>query len=190
MMMAGGRSDIIEMTIMGADTSLLAPAVYLLTRRWLPWDKVTLPAVPAVSVFLLAHTGITIWMALHMPTWSVDWLYQLGLLIASLIFWLPVLGPRRLGPGGRMIYLFAAMPAMDMSGVFVVLHGDAAGGLAMIVAMLPVGVAAVASTWYWVATEEAAVSGDGFYEMVRTASGDLPVIRAAGYVETPTTRTG
>jgi hypothetical protein len=50
------------------------------------------------------------------------------------------------------------MPAMDLAGVFVVLHGDAAGGLAMIVAMLPVGCAAVATTWHWLVTEQPAMS--------------------------------
>jgi hypothetical protein len=57
-----------------------------------------------------------------------------------------------------MIYLFASMPAMDLAGVFVVLHGDSAGGLAMIVAMLPVGVAALVTTWHWVLTEQPATS--------------------------------
>lgn len=159
-MAPGSRSDIIEMAIMGLDTSLLAPLTYFLTRRWVKWERVALPAVLALPVFLLAHTAITVWMSLHMPTWATDWIYQLGLLMASVIFWLPVLGERhRLQPGGRMIYLFAAMPAMDMAGVFVVLHGDAAGGLAMIVAMLPVGLAALLTTWRWVVSEDAAMVG-------------------------------
>jgi hypothetical protein len=158
-MTPGSGSDIQEMTLMGLDTSLIAPAIYLLTRRWVAWDRIALPAVLALPAFLTVHTVATIWMALHMPTWSVDWLYQLLLTSASMLFWLPVLGERhRLSPGGRMIYLFASMPAMDLAGVFVVLHGDSAGGLAMIVAMLPVGVAALVTTWHWVLTEQPATS--------------------------------
>jgi hypothetical protein len=154
-MMPGSTSDIVEMALMGLDTSLVAPALYLLTRRWLPWERLAVPAVAALPVFLAVHSVITVWMALHMPTWSVDWLYQLALIVVSMLFWLPVIGRRyRLGPGGRMIYLFAAMPAMDLAAVFVVLHGDSAGGLAMIVAMLPVGLAAVATTWHWLVTEQ------------------------------------
>jgi cytochrome c oxidase assembly factor CtaG len=46
------------------------------------------------------------------------------------------------------------MPSLDLAGVVIVLRGDAAGGLAMIVGMLPVGVAAVALCWRWIIHEE------------------------------------
>jgi hypothetical protein len=114
------------------------------------------------------------------------------LIAISLVFWLPVIGrSRRLSDAGQTVYLFLAMPAMDLAGVFVVLHGDATGGLAMIVAMLPVGGAAVLLTWRWMLAEAVAaevvelerptrlravprgtrVSGEGLAAHGRTAGG-------------------
>jgi cytochrome c oxidase assembly factor CtaG len=89
-----------------------------------------------------------------MPPPATDAAFHLGLLIVSLWFWLPVIGPRPLTEAAQCVYLFLAMPTMDLAGVYVVLHGDAGGGLAMIVAMLPVGVVAVVRTWQWIVREE------------------------------------
>lgn len=149
-----GPSDTVEMAVMGLDTSLVAPALILACRDWRGWRFLTLPAVVALPAFLVVHAGLTAWMAVSMPTRVPDLGFHAGLVLCSLVFWLPVLGShRRLSEAGRSLYLFLAMPAMDLAGVFVVLHGDSAGGLAMIVAMLPVGLAAVAMTWRWLLAE-------------------------------------
>lgn len=148
--------DVGEMALMGLQTSVVAPALILATQRWGGWRRLTWPPAIALPLFLLAHVALTVWMAMSTPTVVEDAGFQVGLFAVSILFWLPVIGPARsLSDAGRMIYLFLAMPAMDLAGVFVVLHGDASGGLAMIVAMLPVGIAAVALTWRWVATEAA-----------------------------------
>jgi hypothetical protein len=159
-MMPGGRLDIVEMALMGLDTSLIAPAIVLLSRSWPGWKALTWPPVVALPLALVAHAAVTIWMALAMPTVMVEVGVHLALLALSFVFWLPLLRPgTRLSDAGRSLYLFLAMPSMDLAGVFVVLNGDSRGGLAMIVAMLPIGVMAVASTWRWITLEEAAVVG-------------------------------
>jgi hypothetical protein len=60
------------------------------------------------------------------------------------------------------VYLFLAGPLLDLAGVWLVARGDRAGGLAMVVGMLPIGVAALVVTWRWVVGEEkAAASSSG-----------------------------
>jgi len=79
------------------------------------------------------------------------------LLGCAAVFWHPVVGSTgRLDAIGRSVYLFLAAPSLDLAAVVVVAQGDSAGGLAMIVAMLPIGLAAVAYMWRWLVTEEAA----------------------------------
>jgi hypothetical protein len=159
-MMAGSPADVTEMALMGLETSLVAPAILLLSRSWPGWQILTWPAAVAMPAFLVAHLAITVWMSMSASTVVTELVIQVALIAVSLVFWLPVVArDSRLTEAGRMVYLFLAMPAMDLAGVFVVLNGDSRGGLAMIVAMLPVGVVAVASTWRWIAAEEAAEAG-------------------------------
>ncbi|MEU0218810.1 hypothetical protein ABZ281_28585 [Streptomyces sp. NPDC006265] len=73
-----------------------------------------------------------------------------------MLFWIPVLARtrHRLGDVGRCLYLFLAAPLLDLPAVGVIAAGHSAGGLTMIVAMLPIGVLAAALTWEWVNREE------------------------------------
>lgn len=68
-------------------------------------------------------------------------------------FWLPVFGPG-LGDPGRSLYLFGAAPAVDLVGVALMVRGDEAAGVAMLVGTLPILLAAGIVTWRWVAREE------------------------------------
>lgn len=153
-MVPGGPLDVLEMSVMGLDTSVVAPLILLATRSWRAWRTLTWPAAIALPAFLVVHALLTVWMALSMPTLPVDLAVQAALVTISLVFWAPVLAREsRMSDAGRTLYLFLAMPSMDLAGVFVVLHGDSPGGLAMIVAMLPVGVVAVVRTWRWMVAE-------------------------------------
>lgn len=160
-MVAPAVSDmgIAHMAEMGLETSVVAPLLVLAARRaHIPLDRVALPAAVALPLFLLAHSAITMTMPFHEPSAPAHLGLHAALLAAAVLFWLPVLGTRRrLSDPARMVYLYLAMPMMDLAGVYVVLRGDAAGGLAMIAAMLPVGLAAVAVTWRWMLAEEAQV---------------------------------
>ena len=51
-------------------------------------------------------------------------LVQVVLLAATVVFWLPVLGTRRLRDAGRAVYLFLAGPLLDLVGVWLVATGD------------------------------------------------------------------
>jgi hypothetical protein len=88
-----------------------------------------------------------------------------ALLVAAVLFWLPVAaGTRhRLDDLGRCLYLFLATPLLDLPAVAVVAAGRSAQGLAVIVGMLPLGVAAAAVTWSvtwsWVNREERQARG-------------------------------
>lgn len=146
-----------HMVEMGAVVSVVAPALVLGGRRLgVPLDRVSLPALVALPLFLAVHSVITMTMPFHEWSLPARLALHVVLLVSAILFWLPVLGQRhRLSDPARMVYLYLAMPVMDLAGVYVVLRGDAAGGLAMIVAMLPVGLAAVAVTWRWMLAEEA-----------------------------------
>jgi hypothetical protein len=56
------------------------------------------------------------------------------------------------------IYLFAAMPLLDLAGVWLVATGDSIGGVAMIVGMLPMAGFTVLLMWRWIAAEERATA--------------------------------
>jgi putative membrane protein len=121
---------------------------------------------------LLAHPAVT---------WSlfvgVQWAFHLTPLIeasetrpvlhafehvaflgAGILFWLPVLGsnpvPRRLGGAERTLYLFFAVPAVDIAGAALMARGDEAAGVAMLAGSLPVILGAIALTWQWLVRED------------------------------------
>jgi cytochrome c oxidase assembly factor CtaG len=162
-------AGIAHMAEMGLETSVVAPSLLLATRDrlpWLPWRALALPAAAALPLFLAAHSAITIGMAFHEPPALEHLLLHGVLLVAALLFWHPVFGrTRRLSDPGRVAYLFLAMPTMDLAGVYVVLRGDQAGGIAMIVAMLPVGLIALAVSWRWLMAEERAARASDAQEM-------------------------
>jgi cytochrome c oxidase assembly factor CtaG len=77
------------------------------------------------------------------------------LLAGAIVYWLPIIGARRrLSGPGRSVYLSLSQPPLDLPGAVIVTLGETAGGIAMIVAMPPVGLAAIAVTWRWVTAEE------------------------------------
>lgn len=99
------------------------------------------------------------------------------LLATAIAFWTPALdrvpaGSRRLGPGGRALYLFAAVPAIDLAAVILMVAGEPGAGVAMLAGMMPLALAAVWASWRWIVTEERvtrAAEGDGRPSEPRTA---------------------
>lgn len=154
-----GLGEAPHMVEMGAFTSVVAPVLVLALRRRISWGPLSWPAYAALPMFVLVHGAITLWMHAHEPSVPMHLLLHALLLGGAVIFWLPVLaGRHRLDPGGRAIYLFLGAPALDLAGVIVVATGDAVGGLAMIVAMLPIGLVAVALAWRWISEDERAAA--------------------------------
>lgn len=148
---------------MGLLVSLGAPALIAGTRRFVPWHRVWAPPLLTLPGFVVLHGAITVAMAHTAPATAAATATHGVLLLGAVVFWLPVVVPGGRSEATRCVYLFLAGPALDLAAVYLVITGDEAGGLSMIVGMLPIGLAAVALTWRWLTREErerlAAASG-------------------------------
>jgi len=149
---------IAHMAEMGLLSSVAAPALVRWARRPLRLDALAVPGAVALPLFVAFHAAVVLGMAAGAvpETWHVP--AHALLLAAAIVFWLPVFGDRRrLGGAGRMVYLFAAMPSLDLPALAVIARGDSPGGLAMVITMMPIGVLAVITTLRWMFAEEARV---------------------------------
>lgn len=160
-MMAG---HMLHMATMGLVVAVLAPALLVVLIRVFPQlDRATVPAAVALPGFVVLHAALTVFADRRPMPAPLDTAAQAALLACAMLFWAPVLGVRRRLPdAGRMLYLYLALPLLDLAGVWLVAVGDSPGGLSMIVGMLPMGVTAVTVTWSWISREErraAAVEG-------------------------------
>jgi cytochrome c oxidase assembly factor CtaG len=150
-------SAILQMAGMGLLVSVLAPALVRAGRRTATICDLTWPAWVALPGFVALHGALTVVIEIRAPALPLHVVLDLVLLLGAVIFWAPVFGAgrHRLDDAGRCVYLFLAAPALDLAGVVVVARGDSAGGLAMIVGMLPLGLMAVFLTWRWLRADEA-----------------------------------
>jgi cytochrome c oxidase assembly factor CtaG len=138
--------DIAHMAVAGLLVSVLAPLLLLLVRA-LGVDPPAPPAAVVAPGFVLVHAAATLVPALAGVA-------PLLLLCGGVLFWVPVLGRSRLSEAGRIVYLFAAMPALDLPAVWLVAGGDGTGGIAMVLGMLPIGFTALVLAWRWMCDEE------------------------------------
>ena len=147
-------THVAHMAAMGLIVGVVAPALLRGLVRLTPRiDRFAPPAVVTLSGFVVLHAAVTLSgaeaVALAPP----------ALLLGALIFWTPVFGVhRRLSDGGRVLYLYLAMPMLDLAGVWMVAAGDSAGGLAMIAGMLPMAATTVVITWRWITAEDRRVA--------------------------------
>lgn len=148
-------SHLVHMAGMGLLVSVIAPGLLLVLGRAAPQlDRATVPAAAALPGFVTLHAVVTVYSA-YDPVPLLDAAAHLALLAGAMLFWAPVMWARhRLPDAGRMLYLYLAIPLLDMAGVWLVAVGDSVGGLSMIVGMLPMGVTAVVITWNWISREE------------------------------------
>jgi cytochrome c oxidase assembly factor CtaG len=154
-------AHLLHMASMGLLVSVVAPALAVAAARVPALDRLAVPAVLALPGFTVLHAALT--LTIDAPGAEVGPASLTGahlvLLVGAVLFWMPVLGVRRRLPdAGRMVYLFLAGPLLDLAGVWLVAQGDTAGGLAMIVGMLPIGIAAIAVAWRWMLREERAAA--------------------------------
>jgi hypothetical protein len=63
-------------------------------------------------------------------------------------------GLRDVSPGARFLYLFAAMPPMDLVAAWYLSTGSGDLGVVMVIGSLPVGVASLVAAWHWMLEEE------------------------------------
>jgi cytochrome c oxidase assembly factor CtaG len=158
---AGHGAGPAGMVVMGLLTSVVAPLLVLAGRR----RHRPAPAAPRVgrAVAILAGFGVlhatVVLLTVAPATDATEHVLAHAVLLAgAVLFWLPVLGhgSTRLPEAGRSVYLFLACPLLDMGALVLVVGGDETSGVAMIVTMLPVALAAVVLTWRWIAGEERA----------------------------------
>jgi len=111
--------------------------------------------------FVAGHWAVLVVVGTqHHLTGLADLGLHLGLLVVGVLFWLPVLGHgqvvRRLRGPASSLYLFLAMPAADLTVVWLIAQGETAAVGVMLTAMLPLGIAAIAVCWSWIVGEERA----------------------------------
>jgi cytochrome c oxidase assembly factor CtaG len=131
-------------------------AVGLLRRS--PLGRRAAP-LAAWAAFVAAHWAALVVAGTQHHLTGLDHLgLHAMLLVAGVLFWLPVLGRgqvvRRLRGPAASLYLFLAMPAADLTAVWLMARGDTTAVGVMLAAMLPLGVAAVAVSWSWIVREE------------------------------------
>jgi cytochrome c oxidase assembly factor CtaG len=152
-MALGGATGVMRMAFMGVTVSVMAPAVVLAVGDRLPGFLSRLPAPVTLAAFVVLHDTIMVTGPYVSP--QVHLLFWLAVFAGAMVFWLPVVGPHRISDAGRLVYLFVACPALDMSAVAMIgMTGDEAGGLAMILGMLPIGAVELVLFWRWAMREE------------------------------------
>ncbi|MBP0456843.1 hypothetical protein [Streptomyces montanisoli] len=155
--MAHMHGEMVAMALSGGMVALLVPGALLMTRSARAWSWVTLPAAVALPLFLVLHGVVTLLPEFAPVDQAERWVLESALVCGAFLFWLPVLGTRRpLSGAGRCLYLFLAAPVLDLPAVFMISRGHTAGGIAMMVTMLPIGFAALVLTWRWIVAEERA----------------------------------
>jgi hypothetical protein len=166
-----GLPPAVAMGLSGFVLAAVVPGVVRLTRRFALWRWASLPAGVALPLLVVVHA----WAVLGDPAGPLPTagarLTEPVLLVSGVLFWIPVLTRtrHRLSDPGRCLYLFLAMPLLDLPAVWVVAEGRPAEGIAMIVGMLPLGIAAAAVTWSWVNREERLAADD-----LALSPGDAP----------------
>ncbi|MEV7687902.1 hypothetical protein [Streptomyces bungoensis] len=151
-------SAVVAMAWSGLCVAAVVPAAVRLLRDRPLWRRISLPAAVTLPLLVLTHAWTVLGDHLGLRPPGGALVTEPALLAAAVLFWLPPLARtrHRLGDPGRCLYLFLAMPLLDLPAVGVIASGHNAEGLAMIVGMLPLGLLAAAVTWSWVNREERA----------------------------------
>lgn len=159
----------VRLGAMGLLISFVVPMIMLGSRRRVGWDRAAVPAAVAAPVLVGTHALYTALVIVQPPaliTLAVD----VALLGAAVLFWLPVIGMRRRCTGpGLFVYLFLTLPFLDVAAVYLVSRGHVGGGLAMLVGMLPLALAAIGVVLRWLLNEERQAQRDEEFADLRPA---------------------
>lgn len=145
--------SISEAFLMGLAVTVAAPlivaALPALPVRWTGWRI----AAPGLAL-LAAHAGVLVAMGRCRSTAPTGLAAHAALVICALVFWMPVLGSRRIGDAARCVYLFLASPVLDLPALYLIAKGQSDVGIAMVTGMLPLPMAAVCFFYAWMRQEE------------------------------------
>jgi hypothetical protein len=150
------HTSVVPMALSALLSAAVIPGLVHFSRRCPLWERISVPAPVALPLLVLVHAWAVLGESAGLRAPGGALVTEPALLAAAVLFWLPVAARtrHRLDDAGRCLYLFLATPLLDLPAVAVVAMGRSAEGLAMIVGMLPIGIAAAALTWSWVNREE------------------------------------
>lgn len=156
-------SGIADAATMGVAMSVIAPLLALYFSGRIGAVVRVLKAHPALILAVFACDHATL-MAAMTGAWSPAWLtglLRVLLIVIAVAFWLPVVDRANgLSDAARVICLFVAGPLLDLPALYLIAAGQTEAGLAMIVTMLPIPLAAVAAMYSWMRREEREQRGD------------------------------
>jgi cytochrome c oxidase assembly factor CtaG len=118
---------------------------------------------PAVAWSLFVGTQVAFHVSGLYDSSTVDPLpdgvAHIAYALTALLFWEVAIGsaplPNRLTGLAPALYLMVAMPAIDLSGAWLMVKGEPLAGAAMVAGMAPIGLAAAISAWRYARAEEA-----------------------------------
>jgi hypothetical protein len=155
--MTGMGNGVAEAAAMGLVIAVIAPllALYFSGRAAKIARMLARHAALVLALFVCEHAAL---MAAMTGAWSPAWLtglLRISLVMIAVAFWIPVVDRANgLGDAARTVYLFLAGPLLDLPALYLIASGRSAAGIAMIVTMLPIPLAAVASMYSWMRREE------------------------------------
>lgn len=156
--MSGGMGNgVADAGAMGLAMAVIAPllALYFSGRVAKIVRILARHPVLVLTAFVFDHAAL---MAAMTGVWSPAWLtglLRISLVVIAVAFWLPVVDRvNGLGDAARTVYLFLAGPLLDLPALYLIASGRSAAGIAMIITMLPIPLAAVASMYSWMRREE------------------------------------
>lgn len=160
---AGAASGIAEAATMGVAMAIVAPLLALYFSGRIGVIVRALSRHPALVLAALVGDHAAL-MAAMTGAWSPAWLtglLRILLIVLAVAFWLPVVDRANgLSDAARVVYLFVAGPLLDLPALYLIAAGRTEAGLAMIVTMLPIPLAAVAAMYAWMRREEREQRGD------------------------------
>jgi len=155
--MTGMGNGVADAGAMGLVMAVIAPLLALYFSGHVAKIGRVLARHPALVLiaFVFDHAAL---MAAMTGDWSPAWLtglLRISLVVIAVAFWLPVVDRvNGLGDAARVVYLFIAGPLLDLPALYLIASGRSAAGIAMIVTMLPIPLAAVAAVYSWMRREE------------------------------------
>jgi len=154
--MAGMGNGVADAAAMGLAMAVIAPLLALYFSGRVAKIVRVLARHPALvlTAFVFEHAAL---IAAMTGYWSPAWLtglLRISLVVIAVAFWLPVVDRNGLGDAARIVYLFIAGPLLDLPALYLIASGRSAAGIAMIVTMLPIPLAAVTAVYSWMRREE------------------------------------